>query len=413
MSTTKLILRSNPGCTTKDGESLIFVRYCHQRKQTVLSTGEKVPVKSWDQTREEVRKSHRGFSALNSYLKSVKERIDNIAREAKFRNIEPSAAYVREKFTAGAKASDIPDFMPFFLQFIEESKAEKKPATVKTYVTTLHHLQNYQKKRKVSLNWDSIDMTFYTGFKRFQMVDLNLTRNAFGKNIRVIKAVMNVALERRYHSNHEFKSRGFVALEETADTIYLTEKELQKMLDLDLSSRPRLERLRDLFYVGAYTGLRFSDFNQIKMSNVEGNFFKITTEKGGQKVTIPIHPNVVQIMHKYEGVLPTTTNQELNRCLKDIGLLTGLTDTVTVTRMKASGKEETTYKKYERITTHTARRSFATNLVLSGFGSLTVMRITGHRTEKAFLKYIRTTNEQAAVLLEKHWQENGAHLKVA
>jgi integrase len=303
--------------------------------------------------------------------------------------------------------------MPFLVAYIEESKADKKPATVKTYNTTLHHLQAYQKKRKVNLNWDSIDMNFYNNLKRYMMVDLDMTRNAFGKNIRVIKMIMGVALERRYHNNLEFRNRLFKALEETADTIYLTEKELQKMLDLDLSCRPRLERLRDLFYVGSYTGLRFSDFNQIKAQNVEGNFFKITTEKGGQKVTIPLHPNVVQIMNKYDGVLPTTTNQELNRCLKDIGLLAGLTDLVTVTKMKASGKEETVFKKYERITTHTARRSFATNLVLSGFGSLTVMRITGHKTERAFLKYIRTTNEQAAVLLEKHWQDQGAHLKVA
>jgi len=63
------------------------------------------------------------------------------------------------------------------------------------------------------------------------------------------------------------------------------------------------------------------------------------------------------------------------------------------------------HPKWELVTSHTARRSFATNLYKSGFPSISIMGITGHRTEKAFLKYIKVTPEEHAMLLQKHWSK--------
>jgi len=127
-----------------------------------------------------------------------------------------------------------------------------------------------------------------------------------------------------------------------------------------------------------------------------------------------MYPNLLQIMKRYDNVLPTQiSNQKFNVYLKEIGLLAGIDETITVTKMKASGKEEKIYKKYERITTHCARRSFATNLFLQGFPSLNIMKITGHKTERAFLRYIKVNEEQAAELLKAHWLKKNSYLKVA
>ncbi|MCD7940142.1 MAG: tyrosine-type recombinase/integrase, partial [Bacteroides intestinalis] len=70
-------------------------------------------------------------------------------------------------------------------------------------------------------------------------------------------------------------------------------------------------------------------------------------------------------------------------------------------------------KKYELVTSHTARRSFATNLYLSGFPAISIMQITGHCTEKAFMAYIRVTPEQHAELLREHWIKNNQYMKIA
>ena len=61
-----------------------------------------------------------------------------------------------------------------------------------------------------------------------------------------------------------------------------------------------------------------------------------------------------------------------------------------------------TVKKYSKITNHTARRSFATNLYLADVPVLAIMKMTGHRTEKSFLKYIRVTPEENAIKIAQH-----------
>ena len=70
------------------------------------------------------------------------------------------------------------------------------------------------------------------------------------------------------------------------------------------------------------------------------------------------------------------------------------------------------YEKWQLVSAHTARRSFATNLYKSGFPSISIMAITGHKTESSFLRYIKVSKEEHAKLLMLHWQKNGNLLKV-
>ena len=98
------------------------------------------------------------------------------------------------------------------------------------------------------------------------------------------------------------------------------------------------------------------------------------------------------------------SSQKMNEYLKNIGSLAEIKDNLETSITKAGERVKTCYKKYELITTHTARRSFATNLYLDGFPAISIMKITGHKTERAFLKYIKITPEQNAELLRKFWE---------
>lgn len=103
---------------------------------------------------------------------------------------------------------------------------------------------------------------------------------------------------------------------------------------------------------------------------------------------------------------PTLSNTKMNLYLKDLGALIESLDTKVSTSITKAGKNiTTTNKKYKLLTTHTARRSFATNLYLDGVPSYTIMRITGHRTEKAFLRYIKITPNESAKVLQLHWKK--------
>ena len=121
---------------------------------------------------------------------------------------------------------------------------------------------------------------------------------------------------------------------------------------------------------------------------------------------IPIHPEVRRIWDEYDGKLPNViSNQKFNQYIKEVCQAVGITDSVLKSITRGGKKITTAYEKWQLVSSHTARRSFATNLYRQGLPVVTIMAITGHRTEGAFLKYIKVGKEEHAEMLLKHWQQ--------
>jgi len=227
---------------------------------------------------------------------------------------------------------------------------------------------------------------------------------------------MGEAVDLGLTNNLQFRSRKFIKPETDTDGVYLTAAEIMALHKLDLSEKKKLLQVRDLFLVGCCTGLRFGDYSNIKPENIvldEGDcFIKIRTQKTGELVIIPCNPIIIDILRRYEntpGRLPKTmSNQKFNDYVKEVCKEANLTET---------GRLSTDMKKamYECVSSHTARRSFATNLYLEGFPTYEIMKITGHKTEKSFLKYIKVSKLDAARRLSEHIKKNWSAkiLKVA
>ena len=172
--------------------------------------------------------------------------------------------------------------------------------------------------------------------------------------------------------------------------------------------------MRDLFLVGCFTGLRFSDFSILKTDQIKDGYIEIKEQtKTGNPVVIPIHKVVQNIINKHDGNLPRAiTNQKFNQYLKEVGIkVPSLHNHFDTTITKGGLKISKRLKKYELLTTHSARRSFATNEYLNGTPTITIMAITGHRTEKAFMRYIKLNPTDHAQLLKLHWEKR-SNLKV-
>ncbi len=147
--------------------------------------------------------------------------------------------------------------------------------------------------------------------------------------------------------------------------------------------------------------------------DIKYGMIHITQGKTGNKVWIPMHPVVESILEKYEFEIPSIiTNQKFNEALKVIAEKAKINTPFHKRITKGGVSRSTEYPKWQLVTSHTARRSFATNLYKSGFPSISIMQITGHKTETAFLKYIKVTPEEHAKLLQMHWQKNSEHLRV-
>lgn len=322
----------------------------------------------------------------------------------------------------------------FIRSFIDKAETKPNPKTGRPvsykmrreYEVTFKYLKDYAAAKNITIDFKDIDLNFYDGFVQYlqnvppektddpdsdQQEGKKLAVNTIGKKIQTLKIFLNAAKEEGKNTFEAYRSKKFIATTEESETIYLNESELTKIYEHDFSNDPVNDQIRDLFLVGAWTGCRFSDITQITPESISEGFIHMKQYKTGKKVLIPLHPVVTAILNKYNGELPKpTTNQQFNRALKDIAEAVGITEMTHKAITKGGVKVSTAYTKNKLVTTHTARRSFATNLYKSGFPSISIMAITGHVTEKSFLKYIKVTPEEHAKKLQLHWNER--HLKV-
>lgn len=248
-------------------------------------------------------------------------------------------------------------------------------------------------------------MDFYSAFTKYLTEEKGYLNNTTGKYFRIIKVFLNEATERGINNQLDFRSKKFKALKEDTDQIYLNEDELRQFYKLDLTENIRLEKIRDLFLIGCYTGLRFSDFSNLNESNIDfdRNTIKVKTQKTGQLVTIPLRPTVLDIFKKYNNSIPPAiSNQKMNLYLKELGKKAEMFSLISISKAAGKNVSKNIYKKFELITTHTARRSFASNAYLAGVPTISIMKLTGHKTEKAFMQYIRITQEENALMMLEH-----------
>lgn len=414
-------------------ETRIFARFYCQGVSFKYTTGISIPPQLWDFEKQRVKSSKKvpHHLELNNYLDRLVSVSIKTFWEYKDSHEGENPSMYELKLLIDKKLKKNNEkrveFMSFFQKIIDQSlsgirlnPSNGKPIqlnTIKTYITTINHLKDFQAKYKKRIDFNSIDLIFYYEYTEYLIKELKLSTNTVGKNIQIIKLIMNEAVELGFCKNIAYKSKRFLTIRENSDSIYLERKELQEIENLDLSGEPKLENVRDLFLIGCYTGLRYSDYSTIKPEFIRNGYMQITQTKTGAPVIIPLHDVIIRILNKNNGGLPkSTSNQKTNDYLKDIGKkIPSLTKEVIKIITKQGIKQQIVHEKWEMITSHTARRSFATNEYLAGTPTLTIMAITGHKTEKSFLRYIKLSSSEHAKLLKGHWEErkNKASLSVA
>jgi integrase len=414
MANIKLTIRTDKKSLNKRLESIIFLRYTHKSKVTYISTKRTIKPEYWDKKNNKIKAGYAGFSSFNLYLEKFKSRIEDIVHKALAEEIDPTVAYLKEQLNQKAeqkeKQTQQLDFFSFAEEFMKNSKINKKASTIKGYKSTVQCFKDFEKYSGQKLTWEIFDMNFYDKFRSYTLEVKDYCNNTHGHKIKTLKTILNEAIEKGYKVNMGFQSKNFKVLSEDADNIYLNEDELKLIMDFNLSDNPKLEKVRDLFIVGCYTGLRFSDFSSIQPEQIyHDGFLRIRTTKTDQNVVIPLHPIVKKIMEKYAGKYPNSlppalSNQKMNDYLKAIGKLVELNENIIITTTKGSERIETIYKKYELICTHSARRSFCSNIFKQGFSAINIMRISGHKSERAFRKYIKLSEEESAIMLKDHWK---------
>jgi len=230
-------------------------------------------------------------------------------------------------------------------------------------------------------------MSFY---KRFiAWLEGKHTINSAGKTIKQLKTIMQAAMDDDIHNNLAFKKKAFMVTTELVDTIYLTDEEITKLYNKELTGP--LEKARDLFLVGCFTLQRISDWHKINKDNIKVSpngtkMVKFKQQKTGTTVSIPlVDPWLVSILEKYNYELPNMPDSKVNKYIKEVCKIAEIGD-----------------NKSKQVSSHTARRSGCTNWYMAGMSSEQIMKVSGHKTIAEFKKYIRVTDEEIVEELAGH-----------
>lgn len=433
--------------------SLIYLQMKYSGNRLVYAFGQtidatvKKPTKAgkkeylhWDSAKQRVKSNKTttqdGQYSLNDLLDNLERTLLKAYNESLAGGI-PAVKTLKARLDAfmdqnkGEDRPADPKFFELFDRFIsgeiKNKGKDKSSHTLQNYAATKGHLKKFEEKTRFGVSFDNINLDFFYKYVDFLKKTLALGANTIAKDINVLKTVLRRAVKLKYTTNIAWQDDEFVYAGEDTDAVYLTEREIIALYRHDFSTNKRLEQVRDLFVFGCFTGLRFSDYANIRPENIvdiDGDLFiKLSTQKTKELVIIPCNPIVLEIFEKYKdnpNRLPKTiSNQKFNEYLKGnskrkgeyekgVCQLAGLSE-------KGRLSTDPALELWQCISSHTARRSFATNYYLSGFPTIDLMKITGHKTEKAFLRYIRVTKLDTARRLGEHIKKAWASkmLKIA
>ena len=285
-------------------------------------------------------KSIRGNSELSSTTTQLKE------LECKIRKVyEELSEYGRHRISTdllstkiyqmvrpdkfgeqGNKKLGLIDFVDVFISDsvngvrLKDGQYQLEESTIKPYRTARKHLIEFEKYRKRKLLVIDLNQNLHDEFSAYLTDVFSMSKNSHSKYLMLLSQILKYAITKKLLPNSILNEIKFRTGREETDSIYLNEQELELIMNLDEFSNKGEEIVRDIFVLGCYTGLRFSNYSQLNLDYINDGKLVIIQKKTKQKVTIPIHPYVKNIIDKYGGILPEVpTNQEFNRTLKDIG----------------------------------------------------------------------------------------------
>jgi len=384
-------------------------------KPLKYSTGLKIKPHQWNnKTYRAKQTSNFDYISFNTVLDNIETTIKKLHRENPNSTPEQLKKLLSKELNPNKETAETMTLNKFIDKFINDIKTGEKKTpkgtnykqgTIETYNSFNKSFQLFQTDSRKQIDFKDITIEFYNIYTAY-LSDMKLAPNTIGKHIKILKKIMHEADKRKLHNNKEYTHEDFKTINNKVENIYLSETEIKKLYNLDLSNNIKLDIARDVFLVGCYTAQRFSDYSIINENNIKEynniKYVELIQKKTGEKVIIPIRTELNNILKKYNYNLPKTHQQKVNKLIKYISKIAEINEITTVKTTKGGLQMKKQVPKYEQITTHTARRSGATNMHLAKISTLDIMKITGHRTESSLLKYIKTSKQETAEKLNLH-----------
>ena len=405
-------------------------------QRLITSTGCQLhDIDAWDAEKQRVKEDYKGPKGetgitINNSLQNCREQMVTTFKYFEVNDINPTKKQVSEKYQERLRGTipkrpdpepkqekkpKTPDFFKTFDLFVKEGgeKNAWTEGTFEKWASLKRDLQTFRKSIRFSdLTESSLtsfvaylrdDKTLRTPRKKkgdrekYDHDDITGLKNAtIEKKLRYLRWYLNWATERGYNTNLTYKTFKPTLKMTQKKVIYLTKEEMTRIRNLELTGeKAYLDPIRDIFLFCCFSGLRHSDVNNLRRSDIKGDHIKITTVKTADSISVELNVITKAILEKYKEIsfngdkaLPNYTNQAMNRDLKELCKLAEINEPIRITSYKGNVRIDEIHPKWELVGTHTGRRSFVVNALSLGIPPNIVMKWTGHSDYKAMKPYI-------------------------
>ncbi len=426
--TIRLALRLDK-TSKKDGKAPVELIYSLHGQRKRISTGVKILPTSWNESKNlvnyiskaEAKKfcpelpyndlpSESEVEQLNAELALKKKdiaRAENLIGEDQKFNSEMIAAAVRVTSAKKSRTEkvDAGKYMVDFIEnLVEESKATRNLLTLKAYTSTCNHLKNFELAKRLKITLEDANYGFLQSFYNYLISEIDLINVTASKHVTILKTLLSFARKHGFQVNQSYHD--FNIKSENLEVIALTENEFLAIYNIDLSGNKRLAQVRDVFCFSCVTGLRYSDLAQLRREHIKGHEIHLTVTKTREIIKVPLNSYSIILLDRYRlhlRPLPVISNQKLNVYIKELCQMVGIDEPVQIVRYKGAKRIENTYPKFELISAHTGRKTFATLSLEKGANAEEVMSMTGHRSYASFKRYVKITEERKKLVMRKAW----------
>ena len=312
-----------------------------------------------------------------------------------------------------AKENSIPkDLVNYIDYYIDYRKNEITKSTLKKINVIKALLKRFEISRNQTILINQINDSFKNEFVNYCKKE-QYAQNTIQRAFVFIKTFCKHARFLGLETHHQLD--GTKIDRAKVDKIYLTPDDLAKIENIDKEKlSDSLENAKDWLIISCYCGQRVSDFMRFTKEHIRTEdgkqLLEFTQKKTGKNMTIPLHPKVQAVLNKRNGKFPySISDQKYNDFIKVVCELAEINEltkgsklTETIPESKVYRKISGSYKKWELVTSHIGRRSFATNF----YGKIPttyLIYITGHSTESMFLNYIGKSNKDLALEITKYF----------
>lgn len=381
-------------------------------------TNYKILPKSWDFEKERLKPSASGALEFNVELNNLANCCIREAMRKKetnqFLSKEDYKQIVQDCIDRDNAVNSEISISHLKTQFLSYKSNFVKEGTLKEYRTVFKGLEDFEKHKGTKLILREMDGKFLDQFEVFLSRKKNtndgdkegLLNDTIHKYISTLKVFLKWCNDNDYLVHPDVFKTQKTNFKKKAynEIIALSESEIQKLMNHDLSDRPSLERVRDLFCLLCYTGQRFEDLINFDPKDIKNNAWDFISVKVKKRVIVPFEGYIApakDILERIGYSVPKISNQKFNEYIKTVGKLAGMDEIIKITRYSGKQKLVIEKRKYDFLSSHVGRRSMVTNLLSRNVPITLVQKLTAHSDIRTLMKYESANTDSLIDALNK------------